>query len=141
MKGYNGVALFTRREPEWVSYGLSKGYNRKELIMTNRSLIHEYETGGDGPRLLHAVVDGVPIVNTYIPQGFRIDDITDKLSFFDETQNTGRQKTTIDFQPWLAYGTHAGTEAMAGETPGRLKPMPSDYQASVGQKLEAVVFL
>ena len=55
MKGYNGVALFTRREPEWVSYGLSKG------------------SGGDGPRLLHAVVDGVPIVNTYIPQGFRID--------------------------------------------------------------------
>ena len=55
MKGYNGVALFTRREPEWVSYGLSRG------------------SGGDGPRLLHAVVDGIPIVNTYIPQGFSID--------------------------------------------------------------------
>ena len=49
MKGYNGVALFTRREPEWVSFGLSKGPD------------------GDGPRLLHAVVDGVstiPNINT-----------------------------------------------------------------------------
>lgn len=55
MKGYNGVALFTRREPDRVSYGLGKG------------------PAGDGPRLLHAVVDGIPIVNTYIPQGFRID--------------------------------------------------------------------
>ena len=28
MKGYNGVALFTRREPEWVSYGFEQGLRR-----------------------------------------------------------------------------------------------------------------
>ena len=55
MKGYNGVALCTRRKPEWVSFGLDKGAN------------------ADGPRLLHAVVEGIPIINTYVPQGFMID--------------------------------------------------------------------
>lgn len=55
MKGYNGVAVLTKTKPEFSSNGLDKGPN------------------ADGPRLLHVVVQGITIVNTYIPQGFQID--------------------------------------------------------------------
>ena len=55
MKGYNGVAVLTRVAPEFTSDGLGRG------------------PSSDGPRLLHVVVQGIPIVNTYIPQGFHID--------------------------------------------------------------------
>lgn len=55
MKGYNGVAVFTRTAPEYISAGLDKGPN------------------SDAPRFLHVVVQGIAIVNTYIPQGFQID--------------------------------------------------------------------
>ena len=55
MKGYNGVAVLTKTKPEFISNGLDKGPN------------------ADGPRLLHIVVQGVMIVNTYVPQGFQID--------------------------------------------------------------------
>ncbi len=54
MKGYNGVALCTRREPEWIAFGFGKGAHAGE------------------PRFLHAVVDGITIINTYVPQGFQI---------------------------------------------------------------------
>ncbi len=55
MKGYNGVAVLTRTAPEFISDGLDKGPN------------------ADAFRLLHVVVQGISIVNTYIPQGFQID--------------------------------------------------------------------
>lgn len=55
MKGYNGVALLSRVRPEFVSFGLG---------------CRQYS---DEPRLIHAVIKGVPVINTYIPQGFRID--------------------------------------------------------------------
>ncbi len=55
MKSYNGVAVLTRIKPEAVFYG--------------------FDDGGDSEdaRLMRVVVGGVPIVNTYIPQGFEID--------------------------------------------------------------------
>jgi len=56
MKAYNGVAIFSREKPESVAYGLD---------------------GGDGEpdefRIIRAVIRGIPIVNTYVPQGFEID--------------------------------------------------------------------
>lgn len=55
MKGYNGVAVLTKTTPEFTSNGLDNGPN------------------ADGPRLLHVVVQGVTIVNTYVPQGYQID--------------------------------------------------------------------
>jgi len=50
-KSYNGVAILTRKEPEDISFG--------------------FDDGGpaDEPRLIRCRVDGVAIVNTYIPQG------------------------------------------------------------------------
>jgi exodeoxyribonuclease-3 len=61
MKGYNGVATLTRREPERVSYGLCEGPDSEDV------------------RMLEAVVDGIAIVNTYVPQGFKVG--TDKYVF------------------------------------------------------------
>ena len=55
MKGYNGVAVLTKTVPDFTSNGLEKGPD------------------ADGYRLLHIVIRGIAIVNTYIPQGFRID--------------------------------------------------------------------
>lgn len=49
-KKYNGVALFCKTDPENVSYGLD-------------------DEPKDEPRLITAAVNGVHIVNTYIPQG------------------------------------------------------------------------
>jgi exodeoxyribonuclease-3 len=55
MKAYNGVAILSRKQPEAVFYG--------------------FDDGGepDDARLLRVVIDGIPIVNTYVPQGFEID--------------------------------------------------------------------
>ncbi|MBM4123890.1 MAG: exodeoxyribonuclease III [Nitrospira sp.] len=55
MKGYNGVAVLSLTPPEAVFYGLDDGGEPDEF------------------RLIRAVIQGIPIVNTYIPQGFEID--------------------------------------------------------------------
>lgn len=54
-KSYNGVALICRTEPEEVRFGFSDG------------------GPVDDTRLVRAVVDGVAVVNTYVPQGRAID--------------------------------------------------------------------
>ena len=67
MKSYNGVAVISRTSPELVSSGLLKS-----------------SEGEDHARLLRVVVGGIPIINTYIPQGFSIDSpkYTYKLDWF-----------------------------------------------------------
>jgi exodeoxyribonuclease III len=55
MKSYNGVAVLTRTPPDAVFSGLDDG------------------KAPDEPRLLRVVVQGIPIINTYVPQGFEID--------------------------------------------------------------------
>jgi exodeoxyribonuclease-3 len=52
MKGYNGVATFTRGRPDKVIHGLVEGPDSEDF------------------RILQTVVDGIPIINTYIPQGY-----------------------------------------------------------------------
>ena len=56
-KSYNGVALICKTEPKDVKFG--------------------FDDGGpsDETRLVRAVVDGVSIVNTYVPQGRAIDHV------------------------------------------------------------------
>ncbi len=61
MKGYNGVATLSRREPETILYGLHPGPDSEDA------------------RILQTVIGGVAIVNTYVPQGFKIG--TDKYAF------------------------------------------------------------
>lgn len=54
MKGYNGVATLSRKSPERVVAGLHEGPDNEDV------------------RILQTVVDGIPIVNTYVPQGYSI---------------------------------------------------------------------
>jgi exodeoxyribonuclease-3 len=51
MKSYNGVATLTREKPDKVVYGLRD------------------EPDGEDVRILQSVVRGIPIINTYVPQG------------------------------------------------------------------------
>ena len=66
MKSYNGVATLTKKKPEAVLYGLNPGPD------------------GDDFRIIQTLVDGIPIVNTYVPQGSLIssDQYTLKLLWF-----------------------------------------------------------
>jgi exodeoxyribonuclease III len=61
MKGYNGVATLTRREPQFVMHGFQPGPDN------------------EGVRILRTDVDGIAIVNTYVPQGYSI--ISEKYQF------------------------------------------------------------
>ena len=66
MKGYNGVATLTRREPDAVLHGLCEGPDSEDV------------------RIVQTVVEGIPIVNTYVPQGFKVgsDKYVFKLEWF-----------------------------------------------------------
>ncbi len=55
MKSYNGVAIFTRTAPDEVFYGFDD--QLPEI---------------DDARLMRVVVNGVTIVNTYVPNGFKL---------------------------------------------------------------------
>ena len=55
MKAYNGVATIARAEPEKVIYGLHAGPNNEDF------------------RIIQTVVNGIPIINSYVPQGYSID--------------------------------------------------------------------
>ncbi len=54
MKGYNGVATLTRAEPETVVYGLRDGPDNEDF------------------RIIQTVIGGIPVINTYVPQGYSI---------------------------------------------------------------------
>jgi exodeoxyribonuclease-3 len=55
-KRYKGVAIASQQKPEEVSSGLDD------------------EGPADGDRLIHGVFGGIPVVNTYVPQGYDRED-------------------------------------------------------------------
>jgi exodeoxyribonuclease-3 len=61
MKGFNGVATLTRTAPEHILHGLQEGPDSEDT------------------RVLQTVVNGIPIVNSYVPQGQNI--ATEKYTF------------------------------------------------------------
>jgi exodeoxyribonuclease-3 len=67
IKGYNGVAVLSRAKPDAVFSGFDDGGNP------------------DDSRLMRVVIRGIPIVNTYVPQGDEIDSpkYADKLKWFE----------------------------------------------------------
>jgi exodeoxyribonuclease-3 len=71
MKSYNGVATLTKKEPEKVIYGLHSGPDN------------------DDYRIIQVVVDGIPIINTYVPQGYLItsEKYAQKLVWFRRLKN------------------------------------------------------
>lgn len=65
-KSYNGVATVSLTKPEFVRHGLTEGADSEDT------------------RMLHTVINGIPILNTYVPQGFKItsEKYTYKLEWF-----------------------------------------------------------
>ena len=61
MKAYNGVATLTRAEPEKIIHGLHEGPDNEDC------------------RIIQTVVGGIPIINSYVPQGYSID--SEKYTF------------------------------------------------------------
>jgi exodeoxyribonuclease III len=61
MKGYNGVATLSLEQPQRVLHGLHEGPDNEDV------------------RILQTVVAGIPIVNSYVPQGYSIK--SDKYAF------------------------------------------------------------
>lgn len=55
MKAYNGVATLTRNEPGKIIHGLHEGPDNEDF------------------RIIQTVVNGIPIINSYVPQGYAID--------------------------------------------------------------------
>jgi exodeoxyribonuclease III len=53
-KSYNGVATLTRTPPEFVLHGFCEGRDEED------------------DRVLQTVINGIPILNTYVPQGFKV---------------------------------------------------------------------
>jgi exodeoxyribonuclease-3 len=87
MKGYNGVAVLTRRPPDRIAYG--------------------FDDGGepDVARLVHVAIHGIEIINTYVPQGFRIDSpkYAYKLAWFGRLRRYFERHLSPD-QPVLWCG-------------------------------------
>lgn len=55
MKAYNGVATLTLGEPEKVVHGLHEGPDNEDF------------------RIIQTVINGIPIINSYVPQGYAVD--------------------------------------------------------------------
>jgi exodeoxyribonuclease-3 len=70
-KSYNGVAIISRKPPEQVWYGLDDG------------------GPPDDARLIRAVCNDIPVVNTYVPQGTAIDSpqFAYKIEWFARLRN------------------------------------------------------
>jgi len=67
MKAYNGVATLTREKPEHLLHGLHPGPDNEDV------------------RILQTVIGGIPIINTYVPQGYSIssEKYAFKLAWFE----------------------------------------------------------
>lgn len=67
MKSYNGVATLSREKPETVIHGLCEGPDNEDC------------------RILQAVVGGIPIINSYVPQGYSVksEKYAFKLAWFE----------------------------------------------------------
>jgi exodeoxyribonuclease-3 len=70
MKAYNGVATLSRQSPERVVHGLHTGPDNEDV------------------RIVQTVIGGIPIINTYVPQGYLItsEKYIYKLNWFNRIQ-------------------------------------------------------
>src|SRR4051794_39161499 len=70
MKGYNGVATLTKGEPTSILHGWHEGPDNEDV------------------RILKTVVNGIAVINTYVPQGFKVgsDKYVYKLEWFQRVR-------------------------------------------------------
>jgi len=103
-KSHAGVAILSREEPQAAAYGFDEGES-------------------DGPRLIRAVVGGIPVVNTYVPQGRSVDSehFRYKLDWFDRLQALFERRYAPD-EPLLWMGDfNVAPEPIDIHDPQRLK--------------------
>lgn len=88
MKSYNGVATLTREAPEAVYFGFDDGLQEKDDV-----------------RLMRVVVRGVEIVNTYVPNGYKLGtpQYEYKLQWFPRLKSYFEKHLSID-QPAVWCG-------------------------------------
>jgi exodeoxyribonuclease-3 len=89
MKAYNGVAIVSRKEPDRVSYGMG---DVPETAPGGKSYADADET-----RFCHARFGSLHLLNTYVPQGYQIDD--PKYAYKLEWFRRLRQYFTTHFRP------------------------------------------
>jgi len=103
-KGRNGVAIASLEEPKNVSFGLS-GEPRDE------------------DRLVRAEIAGIDIINTYVPQGFRIDSekYQYKLEWLERLRNYFEK--TVDLTNYVAWcgDMNVAPQPIDVHSPERLK--------------------
>jgi exodeoxyribonuclease III len=75
-KSYNGIATLTRLPPEYVLHGLHEGPDNED------------------DRILQTVVEGITVINTYVPQGYKIssDKYAFKLQWFENLRRYFEQR-------------------------------------------------
>lgn len=66
-KAHGGVAIVSREEPQEVTFGFDDGGPSTLRLHSGQAGSGQSEP--DEPRLIRAVIAGIPVVNTYIPQG------------------------------------------------------------------------
>ncbi|MEA3407299.1 MAG: exodeoxyribonuclease III [Chloroflexota bacterium] len=106
-KGYSGVAVISREASQDVHYGFDGGGEEEQ----------------DEPRLIRVVVQGIPIVNTYVPQGRSADapEFQYKLEWFDRLRDLFERNYSPD-EPLLWVGDfNVAPEPIDIHDPDRLK--------------------
>ena len=105
-KSYNGVAMFSRIPPDLVSFGFQDGKSNE-----------------DPTRLARIVVKGIPIINTYIPQGYAIDSpkYVYKLQWFQRLKRYFSRELLPGQTRYLVWGYECRSRthrcAQSGKTP------------------------
>jgi len=118
---YNGVATISVTPPDEVKYGLG-GKNP------------------DGSRLIYTRIDGIPIINTYVPQGRHTESeqFEYKLKWFDRLLNYFKKNYSPD-DPLLWVGdVNIATEDIDVHNPKRLRGHV-DFHPDVQAKMEKLM--
>ncbi len=103
VKGRNGVAIASLEEPENVTFG--------------------FDDGSEVDRIIRARIAGIDIINTYVPQGYRIDSpkYEYKLRWLERLLEYFRK--TVDFSSYVAWcgDMNVAPEPIDVHSPERLK--------------------
>ena len=121
-KAYNGVAIISQSPPKHLSFGLG---TRKDP---------------DEARLIAASVDGIPVVNTYVPQGRdpESEHFLYKLKWFDRLLNYFKKNYSPDQSLLWVGDLNIAPEDMDVHDPKRLLGHV-DFHPEVQKKLAKIM--
>ncbi len=121
-KAYNGVSIMSLTPPSEVAYGLG----------TNKD--------PDETRLIRCVVDGVAVLNAYVPQGrdAQSEHFQYKLKWFDRLQRCIKKNYSADDQVILVGDLNVAPTDVDVHDPKRLAGHP-DFHPEVTKKFEKLI--